>query len=154
MSLVTARLSRLGVRLYSDSQVTDPSQSKNNVIPGRLKLVVVNPNVCIGFAGQPYIAINAIRKVGTLSSSWSIIEHLIECHQGSKEAADFIVATLQPRSLHQISAGQHLAGGQEYWIGDYEVSRSLRSVSMNFQRLRPTMKIWLWQVRCTRHSTA
>jgi hypothetical protein len=120
MSLVVARFSKLGVRLYSDSQVTDPSQPRNNLIPGRLKLIVLKPNVCIGFAGQLNGAIDAIREVAKLGSSSAIIEKLVERHRASKEAVDFIVATLQPRSLHKISAGQHFTGGEQYWIGDYD----------------------------------
>jgi len=133
MSLVIARFSKLGVRLYSDSQVTDPSQPRNDLIPGRLKLIILDPNTCIGFAGRLNAAIDAIREVAKLGPSSAIIEKLVTFHRGCGEAVDFIVATLQPRSLHKISAGQHYTGGKQYWIGD---SDGIKEFEKRFQKLR------------------
>jgi hypothetical protein len=125
VSLVIGRVTRSGVRLSCDSQVTDPLQPRNNLIPGRLKLIVLSSKLCVGFAGQLYIAMNSIGEVARLTDVREIARVLLERHRETGEAADFLVAALEPPTLTKVAAGQLFSGGTQYWIGDSDATRVL-----------------------------
>ena len=118
MSLVLGRVDRSGVRLICDSQITDPSQLRSNLIPGRLKLVTLHSNLCVGYVGQPNVAIDAIREAVPIADFADIVEFLFKCHRSKGEAADFLVASLDPTSLAKIADGQVYQEGPQHWIGD------------------------------------
>lgn len=120
MTLVVGSVEDRAVRLTCDSQISDRHAARNNVVPGRLKLVVLRPNTCIGYAGQPDIAIDAIRAARSLTDFDDIAEHLLHTNVESHGRVDFLIAQLNPLRLEKIAQYRRFRGGSLYWIGDPE----------------------------------
>lgn len=118
MTLVVGSVEARGVRLICDSQISRPDAPHDDVIPGRLKLVLLDFNTCIGFAGQPDVAIDAIRLARHTEDYDSLAGALLEVNRRSHNRVDFLVARFDPPRLEKISNGQQYSAGRCYWIGD------------------------------------
>src|SRR5439155_14340331 len=103
VTLVVAHRISYGVRLCADMRVTDPSTSA--LVPGYqsgvLKAVIVHPQVCVAFAGEPVpAALDAIRGLnvapGSEVDAARIGELLLESHRRAGAKIDFLLATLRP----------------------------------------------------------
>ncbi len=122
MSLIVALTSGSRVQILSDSEVSHPDGSRSEVIPGRLKLVVLSPQLCVGYAGAVEPALDAIRTIPKAEDARShlagTLQHLLEGHQAAPAATDFIVVSAGPPPvLHKISEGRLSQGFERYWIG-------------------------------------
>jgi tRNA threonylcarbamoyladenosine modification (KEOPS) complex Cgi121 subunit len=62
----------------SDTMITDKGSARDNIIPGRLKSIVINSWLTISYAGLSTQAIDAIRKInkGKNISTKSSIDYL------------------------------------------------------------------------------
>jgi hypothetical protein len=118
MSLIVARVTPRGVWLTSDMRITDPSAA---IAPGflgaALKVILISPTLCIGYAGSVGGALTAIERVDAESMTVSAaIEFLGSVHRGNS-STEFIVAGLRPPLLVEIKDGRS-ERREAAWIGD------------------------------------
>src|SRR5688572_18966189 len=108
MTLVAARASYRQLCIVADTRL-----SKNGVplepLAGALKVLVLRPNLCVGFAGNTALALTAIKRLvdGSLASTAQVVASLVGDHFESGGRTDFIVATSDNEfMLHCITDGQ------------------------------------------------
>lgn len=121
ISLIVANVTPRGVWLTSEMRVTDESAATN--VPGFLgavlKLILVSPTLCIGYAGTVGAALAAIRHAASEQMApAAAAEHLLSVHL-ENPTVDFVVASLQPSVLVEIKDG-HAARRESAWLGDPE----------------------------------
>jgi hypothetical protein len=87
-----------------------------------LKVVILRPSLCIGFAGDIGCAIDAIRQVDAGLKSEGDVEFaerlLLDAHCASKRGVWFIVAGFHPTTLTCIRDGRAHRDLASAWIGD------------------------------------
>jgi hypothetical protein len=120
MTLVVGCTSPAGAWLSADMRVTDCSAAN---APGfaraALKLIVVDPTMCIGYAGRIGAANVALKHVHSERMGPSdAVEYLLAVHR-REQAVDFVVAELAPSSLVEIKDGQ-ATPREATWLGDAE----------------------------------
>jgi hypothetical protein len=119
MTLVVARLTPVGVRLAGDMRISDRNAaSPKGFLGAALKVILIRPTLCIGYAGRAGLAIEAIREVASREFSVKDAErHLLDVHQRSDGGADFLVASLRPSRLVVVKNGRAEACATG-WVGD------------------------------------
>jgi hypothetical protein len=91
-----------------------------------LKVVILRPDLCVGFAGLIGPASLGIEKVDKLIAAAEvnidrILDYFLERHTAAGKKTDFIVASLTPKSnLHKISEGRIESDLESCWIGDHD----------------------------------
>lgn len=141
MTLVYAHTSASGIRVYSDTQITNTiildTQSHSGEIgaspkqiPGELKILLIGPQHVVGYAGSGYRAIRFLRTVCPNAATHDLVSVLYDCHLQSKnpnDEADFLVAsTLEPDVIHRIAGRQHIKCSDQTWIGNAQAAGMLR----------------------------
>ncbi len=127
MSLVMAMQFGDRICILSDSMVSDPNTTVDDVIPGRLKTIVLNKEVSISYSGQTNKAISKIRDVRTDLSNRvyfdEVLESLTEFTAEEKGDVGFIVSShMGIPKLYKITEGQIHYGLDMYWIGSEEAA--------------------------------
>jgi hypothetical protein len=118
VTLIVANITPRGIWLTSDMRITDRSAANARGFFGAaLKLVLVSPTLCIGYAGTLRAALAGIRAVAyDAMTPAAATEHLLGIHLADS-AVDFLVASLQPPTLLEIKNGRALQR-QSAWLGD------------------------------------
>jgi hypothetical protein len=118
MTLIVARVTPKGIWLSSDMRVTDPSAANApGFLNAALKLILVSPTLCIGYAGGVAAALAAIRRVDAEEMAPdAAVDYLLGIHLNDP-TVDFVVASVHPSVLVEIKNGQ-AADGQAAWLGD------------------------------------
>lgn len=119
MSLVVAKITPRGIRIVSDSKVTDPEAVKHGYLYGTIKAVIINQNLCICYAGKAgvgQVAIDSIRSHAKKIEG--VCQRLLDAHKEANEETDFIIAALKPTKLFKISNGDIQETDSSCWIGD------------------------------------
>lgn len=125
MTLVVANRVSRGIRLVGDSTVTDRNAVLRGQLTGALKIVILEPRVCVAFSGGVHRGIDAIRRLHarqciTLNQRLdpSDVQNLLSeaAHDGGVE---FLVATVAPKSLMRVRAGE-VTPSDQLWIGDHD----------------------------------
>jgi hypothetical protein len=133
MTLVVARVTPLGVRMAADMRITDEGGTKRGYVHGALKLVMLSPTLCVGYAGNIDFALHAIREVASADLDFDAAQgRLVDAHRRSIGASatsecQFLVAGLRPSRLIEIKDGQGRpceAGliGDASAAGDYQAA--------------------------------
>jgi hypothetical protein len=122
MTLVVGEATAQGPRLVSDTKVHFPGATHVGYDRGALKIVLLNPELAVGFAGDVAIALDAVRQIHVrqLYGARNVpqVLHLLEeASIGGRREAEFLVATGE-RSLARVRAGRSEAGLDDAWIGD------------------------------------
>lgn len=126
MSLIRAQQLGDNFRIFSDTKITDSEQILRGVETNVLKVVILRPDLCVGFAGLIGPASIGIEKIDKLIGAEEvnidpILDSLLERHLAAGKKTDFIVASLTPNSiLHKISDGKVESDVQSCWIGDHD----------------------------------
>jgi len=118
MTLIVAHVTPLGVRVAGDMRVTDPNATASGFLHAALKVVLVSPTRCIGYAGPIGVAISAMRRLA--SDRLGVAETasaLLEAHAEDDGCTDFVLATLRPADLISIKSGV-AEPCDAAWIGD------------------------------------
>lgn len=123
MTLVIGRIIQNTIRIESDSKITDPKivSNKNSIFSSYLKTIIVNPCLCISYAGDIEFAQNAIEDIYKLNklSLTNIKELLLQTNKDSNYETDFLIGSLENQSLLlKISKGIIETSDQNHWIGD------------------------------------
>lgn len=108
MTLVVGRVTGHQVRILSDFLVTNPEKPQTSPLSGVLKAVILQPEVCICFAGCVAPALDAVREVerrlgGRIDEALAI---LLDAHRVNGAETDFLVGQMEPPRLHRITGGQ------------------------------------------------
>lgn len=125
MTLVVGRITQGGIRIDSDSKITDPTivSNKNNIFSGFLKTIILNPNISVSYAGGVETAQKAIEEL-YLSDTFEIgkIKNLLlKLHLETKQETDFLIASLENQPLlYKISKGKIETSNSFHWIGDID----------------------------------
>jgi hypothetical protein len=118
MSLIVARVTPRGIWLTSDMRITDRSAANApGFLGAALKVILLSPTFCIGYAGRVGVALGAIQRVNAESMTIAAtIEFLSGIHRANSDT-EFIVAGLNPPLLVEIKNG-HAEHTEATWIGD------------------------------------
>lgn len=124
MTLVVARRREDEITIVSDTRITHDSQQSVEHIRGAVvKCVILSLTISVSFSGHVPTAAKVIHE---FFEKWlnlpreEIINNIFQCHNDSNQAADFIVAFLQPSMLVCIKGGQVLRDVDTAWIGDWK----------------------------------
>ena len=132
MTLVVARSISDEIRVICDSKVTDPTTIRSGRMVDILKVIILQPKLCVCFAGnigRAQMAMeNLARTIGADDGfdleeilDFLLMEHLEgERRAGDGvEGTDFIVGTMGPKlSIYRIAAGVLERDLPNAWIGD------------------------------------
>jgi hypothetical protein len=118
MTLAVAECTPLGVRLAADMRLTDPNAAHHGYLSARLKLVLVSPTQCVAYAGRDGLAITAIRHVFREQlDPTRTASYLLDVHVSEAQAADFLIASLDPIGLVAVKGGRAEPCSAN-WLGD------------------------------------
>jgi hypothetical protein len=124
MTLVVARIDQENIYIESDSKITDDRLVRSDPLCGLLKTLILNPFVCVSFAGNVHYAELAITRFfeQSIEDINTLLAMLRDTNVESGNATDFIVATIMGRvpRLFKISDGSVQQGIDNAWIGDHE----------------------------------
>jgi hypothetical protein len=126
MTFVAAR--RFGDRIViaADTMISDDQDARHDVIPGRLKAVVLNSRMSVAYAGRPNQAIDAIRAAKRCLDAG-----------GSEAGAEqiLVAATLEHFGHLEFVLASHVAGASLKRIWEGRISFGLESVSIGQRSL-------------------
>jgi hypothetical protein len=111
----------LGVRLAADMRITDPNdRGPRGFLGAALKVILLSPTLCIGYAGNHGAALGAIRQVASEELGADEARSLLlDAHLRSDPKADFLIASLRPSALIVVKEDRAKDVAAS-WIGDQE----------------------------------
>lgn len=133
MTIVAARRFDERICVMSDTMISFEGSTRDNVIPGRLKSIVVNEWLTISYAGLSTQAIDAIRIIYRNSSitTDSVVQSLVEASSKYLNELDFIVCSHESEArLMKIANGVVSEGASAYWIGNPQAATELSKVAI------------------------
>lgn len=110
MTLVVARITDRGPRLIADIRTVVAGQGgPPRFQDGVLKLLVLEANLCVGFAGEVPAALEAVRGVANLGAPRDVDAVIRQLERTARAGrADFIVAQLDRLVRIQAAGNSHL----------------------------------------------
>lgn len=133
MTIVVAKKFENRICVMSDTMITDKGSARNNIIPGRLKSIVINSWLTISYAGLSTQAIDAIRNInkGKNISTKSSIDYLKQVSLDHFGELDFIICSHEsdPKII-KIYNGQVFQGANTYWIGTFNAAREFSKIEI------------------------
>jgi hypothetical protein len=119
MTLVVARVTPLGIRLASDMRVTEQyAAHPRGFVGAALKLVLIRPTLCVGYAGNVGAAMAAVRRVAAKDLALADVERcLLDAHVRAERTVDFVIGSLRPSRLVVVKDGRAEPAASA-WIGD------------------------------------
>jgi hypothetical protein len=121
VTLIVGIKTGTSIQLLSDTRISHPDVTQVEEIPGRLKIVILRPNLCVGYAGRANYAIDTVRTLASAAhvSAAQATATLQAANVESRREIDFLVACTEPAlSLIAIQDGHATEVGNEAWIGD------------------------------------
>lgn len=123
MTLVVGRITQGGIRVDSDSKITDTNiaSNRNSVFSGLLKTIIINPSISVSYAGGVDTAQKAIEELYKLEKFeiGKVKGLLLEIHSENDCDTDFLIASLENQPLlYKISENKIDVSNSVQWIGD------------------------------------
>ncbi|WP_046759360.1 hypothetical protein [Kordia jejudonensis] len=123
MTLVIGRITQGGIRVDSDSKITNPNiaSNRNNIFSGLLKTIILNPKISVSYAGGVDTAQKAIEALYKLEKFEinKVKNLLLEIHSKNDCETDFLIASLENQPLlYKISNNKINISNSFQWIGD------------------------------------
>ena len=131
MTIVAAMRFDERICVMSDTMISSEVSTSDNIIPGRLKSIVVNEWLTISYAGLSTQAIDAIRTLYRCSSitTDSVVQCLVETSLKYLNELDFIICSHESGArLIKIANGVVSEGANAYWIGNVQAATELSKV--------------------------
>ncbi|SRR6266542_6581371 len=130
MSLIVARKQGNQLAIVSDTKLTYPNEDikgqKNNPSEGVIKTVIINPNLCVSFAGDIDYAEKAIKELNNNHSIEETIKILEKYHNRSDYKTEFLVCAGKPSPIiHKIKVNES-KDVHSSWIGDIKAFSSFQ----------------------------
>jgi hypothetical protein len=105
---------------------------KSGYLQGALKVVIINRDLCVAFAGKVGFAENAIENISAKNYTVDrLAKYLLKVHEESERQTDFIIASLMPMALYKIAKGTISDSEKSYWIGDIDAFEAFQKYSYN-----------------------
>jgi len=132
MTLVAAKKFGERILVMSDTMISDCDGTRDNIIPGRLKTIVLNTTLTISYAGLSIQAIDCIRHIKKNLESFSmseIVDLLSDCSAAYENKIDFILCShVDGNRLLKISGKNVYEGAEIYWIGNQQAAQELSQI--------------------------
>ncbi|WP_300567291.1 hypothetical protein [Flavobacterium sp.] len=122
MTLIIGKIKDNQIRFISDSKITDEYSVRNNVLAGSLKLFILNPQTCMGFAGNLHFAEQLLSEIynNKIPTFPALIQKCLSINIESNDSTVFCIGFYdrnEPRLLK--IAGKSIQSNQKnVWIGD------------------------------------
>lgn len=126
MSLLVARREGNSIYIVSDTKLTYPANHPIKMISnprdGVIKITILNPNICVGFAGNVEDAELAIAHCRNFSEDASkILSYLLEVNRSTNKQTEFIMLyNSWPRQLFVIKDAKLDIVESTCWIGSLD----------------------------------
>lgn len=133
MTIVAAMKFSDRVCVLSDTMISNREGTGNNVIPGRLKSIVLNNWLTISYAGLSTQAIDAVRELYRSENinTEAVIQFLSEVSRLYSGDLDFIVCSHEESvRMVKIANGKVFEGGDAYWIGSSQAAAELSKIEL------------------------
>lgn len=133
MTIVAAMKFSDRICVLSDTMISNREGTGNNIIPGRLKSIVLNHWLTISYAGLSTQAIDAIRELYrnrdiTTEEAIQFLADVSRFHSGD---LDFILCSHEKSvRMVKIANGIVFEGGDAYWIGSAQAAAELSKVEL------------------------
>jgi hypothetical protein len=129
MTLVVANRIERGIRLIGDSKITDRNAIVRSELTGALKIIILEPRVCVAFSGGINRGIDAIRRLHARQRialdqrlDPSDVQNLLS-EAAQDGGVEFLIATVAPRALMRVRADGAMPADQ-LWIGDHDAFKT------------------------------
>lgn len=139
MTLAVALRVGSKVVIHSDTLITDDNWAHPEVLPGRLKTLVLSKNLTVAYSGLAVQAVDSLRKpwLRATESLSSVTDHLAETAAKHGGKVEYLVCSHlehpKPR-LVKVTADGAVEGADRYWIGHADAARAVAAGA------RPTMR--------------
>ncbi len=136
MTIVVAMKFPDRICVLSDTMITDRESTGPNIVPGRLKSIVINHWLTISYAGLSIPAIDAARKIYRKENITTelAMQHLVKASESYSGELDFILCSHEHGSrLVKIVNGHVFEGGNIYWIG---ITIAAKEFSKEFSKVK------------------
>jgi hypothetical protein len=133
MSIVAAMKLNDRIIVMSDTMISDPNGTANNIVPGRLKSVVINEWLTISYAGLSTQGIDVIKAINKLPDicTDAAVTILIDASKTYHDELDFILCSHEASArLIKISRGSTFEGADGYWIGSQQAAIELSKIEV------------------------
>lgn len=133
MTLVIGRQFFNRLVILSDTMISDEASTGTNIIPGRLKSIVLSQDIAVSFSGLANQACGTIRRLyGHVLKGLnlpSLLESLRNSTQMFNGEVSFLLACRVPKlALYKVSDGQVNSGSDRYWIGDPRAASEVQRI--------------------------
>jgi hypothetical protein len=118
VTLVVGLRSAQGLHLLSDTRISHRDVTQVEELPGRLKIVLLGPNICVAYAGTADNSLDIIRAAPAPRSIEETLQYFHAAHIAAAKHVDFVVGCAADRSLFNIRDGIVEPVESECWIGD------------------------------------
>lgn len=137
MTLVVARVTPLGVRIAADMRITHPWEIQRGFLRAALKIILLNPTLCVAYGGNVGPALDAIRRISAEGLDIETASaQLLDAHVRSDPPSDFLVAGLRPSRLVAIKDGR-VEDCEAGWLGDTEAFEEYQRYYHDAEQLQP-----------------
>jgi hypothetical protein len=140
MTLVSALKMRERIVVMSDTAISNRDAVRSNIIPGRLKSIVLSTKMTVSYAGLSSQALDVIRRLRReqVDDDETAISYLLSTCKEYPGEIDFIYCSHDKfgRSrLVKITSEGTFEGSTMYWIGSAEAARTLSKLETQVPRL-------------------
>jgi len=123
MTLIIAKIINQNIYFVSDTKITDNLAVRNNVLTSNLKIFILNPKICIAFAGNVHYAEKFLDHFYSLKnySLYYILQYCTVLNKESGNTIEFGVGFIDigdKMRLYKIKDGKTENDLQNFWLGD------------------------------------
>jgi len=123
MTFVIARIAKNGIRIDSDSKLTDPKVIQSSPLSGAIKTVLLDRSISISYAGSVHCAQKAIEHLFSIKERLTereVVSELLELNKKSNNETDYLVVSIQKSpTIYRIKKGTVETSNLVSWIGDH-----------------------------------
>lgn len=131
MTLVIAKQWDDRIVVISETTISDRDAARRDVIPGRLKAIVLSEQLSIAYAGIANKAVDAIRELRKQIMAETNLPRVVEYLRGKTVdgGVDFLlISHCDGPTMFKIWRGQVSHGMNFYWLGDAGAASALDSL--------------------------
>lgn len=136
MTLVAALRAETRVVIMSDTAIYNRDAVRRDVIPGRLKCIVLNSELTVAYAGLSSQALDVIRQAKRERLNANQTAELLVCASDRYGGEiDFLLCSHEDKTnprLLKIADSRVYEGANYYWIGNAASARALASYECNY----------------------
>jgi hypothetical protein len=140
MTLISALKMGARIVVMSDTAVSNRDAVRPNIIPGRLKSIILSTRMTVSYAGLSAPALDAIRYLhrNKVDDDEEAIAYLLSTCERFAGEIDFIFCSHHKSGgsrLAKITSGGKSEGSTTYWIGSANAARTLSTLDVQVPHL-------------------